>query len=109
MILNGRIIFSLNADERGLFKERIKVLDKKIYPGLTKLTWASKGISDFYISECRTAANKIQAKIDDYKSANMRIARSCVEISQLALVDIDPRKIYENLEFGDFQVRCLNI
>ena len=107
--MHCRIIFSLNADERGLFKEHIKILDKKIYPGLTKLNWASKGISDFYISDCRLTANKIQAKVDDYKSANLTIASNCVEISQLALVDIDPRKIYEDLEFGECQVKILSI
>lgn len=54
-----RIIEALSLEERGLFRERIRHLDKKIHPGLTKLTWASKGISDFFIGECRLHAGKV--------------------------------------------------
>jgi len=54
-----RIIAALSQEERGLFKERIRFLDKKIHPGLTKLLWASKGGSDYFISECRVHANKV--------------------------------------------------
>ena len=49
----------LSSEERGLFRERIRSLDKKIHPGLTKLTWASKGISDYFIGECRNNCSKV--------------------------------------------------
>ena len=39
----NRIIEILEPEERILFKERIRFLDKKILPGMTKLTWSSKG------------------------------------------------------------------
>lgn len=42
-----------------LFKERIKFLDKKIHPGLTKLTWGAKNISDYFIKDCRVHANRV--------------------------------------------------
>ena len=57
--LFGRIIAVLSSEERGLFRERIRSLDKKIHPGLTKLTWASKGISDYFIGECRNNCSKV--------------------------------------------------
>ena len=44
----NRIIAILTPEERALFKERIRFLDKKIHPGLTKLSWASKGIFSFH-------------------------------------------------------------
>lgn len=55
----NRIIAALSVEERGLFKERIKSLDKKIHPGLTKLNWAAKGISDYFINDCRVFAGKV--------------------------------------------------
>jgi len=55
-----RIIAVLSPEERGLFRERIRSLDKKIHPGLTKLTWASKGISDYFIGECRNNCSKVR-------------------------------------------------
>lgn len=36
------------------------VLDRKINPGLTSLTWASKGVTDYYIKECRRHSHDIR-------------------------------------------------
>lgn len=55
----NRIVFALSAEERELFKERIRSLDKKIYPGLTKLTWVAKGVSEYFLNECRIFAGKV--------------------------------------------------
>ena len=60
LFLVYRIIAVLSSEERGLFRERIRSLDKKIHPGLTKLTWASKGISDYFIGECRNNCSKVR-------------------------------------------------
>lgn len=60
LILFVRIIAALSAEERALFRERIRFLDRKIHPGLTKLTWASKGISDYFIGECRQNSSKVK-------------------------------------------------
>ncbi|XP_052771287.1 dynein axonemal heavy chain 2-like isoform X2 [Mya arenaria] len=99
----NRIIAALSPEERGLFRERIRFLDKKIHPGLTKLTWASKGISDYFVTECRLHSSKIQSVVDDYKGANMDISQKCVNVSENLLVKIDSRKVYENMEFDESQ------
>lgn len=95
----------MSPEERALFKERIRSLDKKIHPGLTKLTWASKGISDYFIGECRNNCSKVQGIVDDYKNANLMISKNCVKISEMLLVKIDGKRVYDNLEFEDEQVR----
>ena len=56
----NRIISVLSREERGLFQDRIKFLDKRIHPGFSKLTWASKGISEYFVGECRTEAAKVR-------------------------------------------------
>lgn len=56
----NRIVSVLSFEERGLFRERIRSLDKKIRPGLSKLTWASKGISEYFVGECRGHAKKVR-------------------------------------------------
>ena len=99
-----RIIAALSLEERGLFRERIRVLDKRIHPGLTKLTWASKNVSDYFVAECRLHASKIQANVDDYKGANMNIRELCVKISEMLLVRIDSKVVYEDLKFDEDQV-----
>ncbi|KAM6949562.1 LOW QUALITY PROTEIN: dynein axonemal heavy chain 2 [Aplochiton taeniatus] len=98
----NRIIQALSADELGLFRERIRFLDKKIQPGLSKLLWSSKGASTYFISDCRLQASKIQLIVDEYKAANLAISRLCRQISELLLVRIDGKTIYRDLEFeGD--------
>lgn len=57
----NRILLSLDAKERALFRERIRSMDKKIRPGMTKLTWASQNI-DVFVNECRTHAQKASAR-----------------------------------------------
>ncbi|PVD19154.1 hypothetical protein C0Q70_21718 [Pomacea canaliculata] len=101
----NRIIAALSLEERGLFRERIRVLDKRIHPGLTKLTWASKNVSDFFVAECRLHASKIQVNVDDYKGANMQISSMCVKISEMLLVKTDSKIVYEDLKFDEDQAR----
>lgn len=55
-----RIIGMLSTEERGLFRERIRYLDRKIHPGLKKLHWSYKGASAAFITECRLHASKVR-------------------------------------------------
>ena len=54
----NKIVSSLQPKERALFRERIKSLDKKIRPGMTKLTWASQGIQ-LFVADCRLHAQQV--------------------------------------------------
>ncbi len=61
------ILRSIGGDERKLFSERVKSLDHKILPGLGKLTWASQGVVEFFVKECRRHAgdiNKVRERTD---------------------------------------------
>nr|XP_015196051.1 PREDICTED: dynein heavy chain 2, axonemal isoform X1 [Lepisosteus oculatus]XP_015196052.1 PREDICTED: dynein heavy chain 2, axonemal isoform X1 [Lepisosteus oculatus]XP_015196053.1 PREDICTED: dynein heavy chain 2, axonemal isoform X1 [Lepisosteus oculatus] len=98
----NRIIEALSQEELGLFRERIRFLDKKIQPGLSKLLWSSKGASSYFINDCRLHASKLQLIVDEYKAANLLVSRAARQISELLLVHIDGKRIYRDLEFeGD--------
>ena len=47
--------------------------------------------------------------MDAYKTANMHIATTCRTISQKLLIKVDEKRVYENLEFDDAQVRSVTI
>ena len=47
------ILKALLPQERRLFAERLYYLDRKIAPGLNKLTWASKQITEVFLKEVR--------------------------------------------------------
>lgn len=46
---------------------------------------------------------QIQAVVDSYKGANMNISQTCKNVSEMLLVKIDGKKVYENLEFDEDQ------
>ncbi|XP_062849650.1 dynein axonemal heavy chain 2 [Trichomycterus rosablanca] len=95
----NRIIASLSSEVLGLFQERIRILDKKIQPGLSKLLWSSKGVSSVFISDCRLHASKLQLIVDEYKTANLTISKLCADMSELRLVCVDGKTVYKDLEF----------
>ena len=104
------IIGSLRPSERALFRERIRALDKKLHPGFTKLTWASEGVQEFFITDCRTQAMKLQALINSYKSANRRIGASCRTISEMLFIRLDGKRVYKENEFSEEQYRnCMTV
>ncbi|TRY86536.1 hypothetical protein DNTS_031646 [Danionella cerebrum] len=101
----NRIIKALDADELGLFSERIRFLDRKIQPGLSKLLWSTKGTSSTFINDCRVHANKVQLMVDEYKAANLACSRLCDQISELLLLHLDGKTVYGEREFQEEQQR----
>ncbi|XP_038624757.1 dynein heavy chain 2, axonemal [Tachyglossus aculeatus] len=99
----NRIIGMLSANERALFKERIRFLDKKIHPGLKKLHWTLKGASTSFISECRVYASKVQAIVNEYKTASLTVGWRAQEISETLLVSINAKRVFQDLEFEEDQ------
>ena len=59
-----RIIASLSSEERSMFTERIKFMDRKIQPGLSKLTWATRGVAEVFVQECRQQAARVDRHFD---------------------------------------------
>ncbi|XP_074081620.1 dynein axonemal heavy chain 2 isoform X1 [Macrotis lagotis] len=99
----NRIIAMLSPDERALFKERIRFLDKKIHPGLKKLHWILKGASTFFINECRIHASKVQMIVNDFKAATLTVGWRAQEMSETLLVRITGKRVYQDLEFEEDQ------
>lgn len=103
----NRIIGALSFEERSLFKERIKLLGRKVYPGLTKLTWASN-VSDSYINDCRLAATKVQGFTANYKNANVKIGKLATKISNILMIKVDQKRLYERHGFNEYQEQHRN-
>ncbi|KAM7377518.1 hypothetical protein PAMA_014021 [Pampus argenteus] len=99
----NRIIEMLSPDELGLFREQIRFLDKKIQPGLSKLSWLSKGTSNVFIRDCLLHVDKVQLIIDGYKVSNLAISNLCRQISETLLVRLDGKTVYRNLDFENDQ------
>ncbi|KAG5317386.1 DYH2 protein, partial [Pseudoatta argentina] len=100
----NKIIEALSLTERALFRELIRQLDRKINPGLTKLTWNMDYV-DSYIENCfNETANmygnravkfnfefskrSFQNFIDIYKNSNSEIVRICENICDAPMIKI---------------------
>jgi len=46
-------------EERAMFTERIKFLDRKVQPGLTKYTWSARSAAESFVQDCRQQAAKV--------------------------------------------------
>ncbi|KAJ3217500.1 Dynein heavy chain 2, axonemal [Dinochytrium kinnereticum] len=93
------ILETLSSEEHLLFRERIRFLDRKINPGLTTLTWASKGITDYFVKECRRHSHDVQRTVAEFIESNQKIQRHCRYISDTLLLTIENKKIYDLEEF----------
>ena len=49
----------------------------------------------------------MQNIVDGYKNANLTIAANCRTISEMLLIRIDGKRVYDNLEFEDEQVSSM--
>lgn len=75
----NQILSALSEQERKLFHALIQACDRKMAPGVFKLTYGGE-LSDAYIADCAKHTNKLQETMDIYKRANRHIARTCEKI-----------------------------
>lgn len=81
----NRILDALSPDERKLFAALITMSERRVKPGLYKLTWASENI-DAYVADCVKQSRKLQAFVDEYKTANKAMMRACERICDTTLI-----------------------
>lgn len=105
----NQIIEKLSVEEQGLFRERIRFLDSKVQHGLTKLTWASKGIKDYYVADCRMHAKQLREHVDKYMQTNQRIARLCAFAEKECMININGKRTYTVTEFYEAQQAQISV
>ncbi|KAB0795300.1 hypothetical protein PPYR_12139 [Photinus pyralis] len=93
----NKIIAALTSEELMLFKQLIGNVEKKILPGLSKLTW-SADVGDAYVAECCAATAQLQDFLDDYKSSNLQIILLCEKICDTSLICLRPNYAYNLIE-----------
>lgn len=65
----NRILDALSMQERSLFQQHIKSMDRKIVPGIFRLTYNDE-LTNEYISDCLKHLDEIQHFVDIYKIIN---------------------------------------
>ncbi|XP_031370853.1 dynein heavy chain 2, axonemal [Apis dorsata] len=93
IISYNKVIKALSIVERELFRELIRQLDRKINPGLNKLTWNTEYV-DAYIEDCFNETANLQEFIDTYRMSNEQILKLCEIICDTPMIIIKPNYMY---------------
>jgi len=99
------IVDELNDDERRLFAEHMKMVDRKIAPGLSKLNWAEKSVKEWFVRTCRQKCQEVYDLVLLFHENNERINLQCHRIADCLLVDIEKNVVYEDVAFAERQLR----
>lgn len=101
-----QVLTALDGEERRLFADRIRALDRRIMPGVSKLNWVSdKHDLEFYCKEARKHCNLAGNCVTGFKAGLARIDALCKSIAEGLLIDVEKKKLYETAEFEAVQGR----
>ncbi|CAM9866654.1 unnamed protein product, partial [Discosporangium mesarthrocarpum] len=104
------ILDELLPSERKLFSDNIRRLDKRIHQGMTKLTWSSKGIVEFYVRDCCSHAAETRELVRGVHRQKEAVARQCRFLSGLQLTKFDKNVVYDDQVFSQKQAEhCVDV
>ncbi|OQR95763.1 dynein heavy chain, partial [Thraustotheca clavata] len=98
----NRILHELSSTERRLFDDIIRKLDRRIQPGLQKLTWLSKGVVEWYVADCRKHCDATYKIVREFQDNKEVIASNCKMIAGLMHIAIERNNVYDD---GVFEVK----
>lgn len=89
-----------------MFSDRIRALDRRIMPGVSKLNWQSdKHTLEFYYKEARKHCRIADSCVAEFKAGMARIDALCKSIAEGLLIDVEKKKLYEYTEFEAVQAK----
>jgi dynein heavy chain, axonemal len=106
LVVNDFNLVAKNMDktEKLLFQEKLQVLQKKTSPGIVRLKWNSRGVVDAFVRDCRKLCNDVYDLLKRFKRNHFMISSKCRFISDIVLVIIEKKRIYEEGQFEAAQV-----
>jgi dynein heavy chain len=94
------IIRDISSDERHLFIDHLRRLDRRIGPGMTKLTWQSRNMIDMYVKDCCSNCQEVHAIVKEFKETKSVIMKICKQMSTALLLRVDKNQVYEGTTRG---------
>ena len=91
----NEIVRSIRPEERRLFIDNVRKLDRRIGQGMTKLTWQSKNLIEMYVKDCCTNCAEVYNIVKDFAECKKVINRITKSMTGTLLVRIDKNQIYE--------------
>eukprot|EP00879_Flechtneria_rotunda_P019356 GHRR01020328.1.p1 GENE.GHRR01020328.1~~GHRR01020328.1.p1 ORF type:complete len:1679 (+),score=578.13 GHRR01020328.1:143-5179(+) len=100
----NKVLVALDAEERKLFFDRIRALDRRILPGVSKLNWvADKHALEFYYKEARKHCRIADCSVCEFKTGMTKIDTLCKGIAEGLLINVEKKRLYDHTEFEAVQ------
>lgn len=96
------LIRDVNAEEKRLFLDHIRRLDRRIAPGFTKLNWQNRNLIDIFVRDCCTNCHDVHVIVKEFKDCKLIVNKMQRLMANALLLRIDKNQIYEN---GIFEQR----
>ncbi|KAL8440078.1 hypothetical protein Efla_004062 [Eimeria flavescens] len=90
------------VDERRLFQQHLKALDRRAAPGLQRLTWNSRGIREFFVRDMWRECQTVIEYISRFQDAKKKISVAVQASANVHLINIDRKS---TLELNSFLLR----
>jgi dynein heavy chain len=97
------ILEALGKDERKLFQEHIRRLDRRISPGFSKLNWTARDVTDYFVKESRRHCQDMMRVVSSFQVTKADIASKIKGISRSLLLDLQKNRVYSATEFEKAQ------
>ncbi|KAL0040883.1 hypothetical protein WJX79_008591 [Trebouxia sp. C0005] len=97
----NKVLTALDKEERRLFYDRLRYLDKRVTPGVNKLAWTSpKATLDFFYKEACTYCKEAENTVIEFKAALQKAEANCRLISETMLLKVERKRMYDHREFA---------
>ena len=90
---NG-ILGALTPTQRRLFSENLHKLDRKVAPGLSKLSWVSKGVTEVFVKDLRKHCAEVRRLVSGFHTATKLIGKCNRGVAATSLVLLKKKQIY---------------
>ena len=92
----NQILDHLNGEEQLLFREQLRRLDRRVNAGLNRFTWASKGVIEWYVKDCRKHCSASYQLALQFKNLKLDIGKACRSMARLKLISIKRNYVYDD-------------
>lgn len=98
-------ILSMSEEEKGLFGDYIKRIDKRISAGCSKVTWNSKNVKDLFLQNVKDQCDNLSLLLTEHQNYHNQLLKFCRRISIISLVLVNKNTVYEDSEFVHVQLK----
>ena len=90
---NG-VLDALEPKERRLFTERLHFLERKMGPGLSKLTWNAKGQLDTFLKETKRHCADAAKLVKSFHDNKAVLAGHCRQLAGTGIISLKKKQVY---------------